>query len=244
MSQLHWTSPFQEWPDRSVVAMSLILTGNLINDTRPLRDYSKLKHLGLVGISEFPKEVLDLRLKELVLHSNQIKSLPHEIGNMVNLVRLDLSVNMISSLPREIGWLCNLSTLDLSWNRLERLPKEIGQLKKLGYLDLSHNQLVELPKEMDQLSLQVLILEENRLESFPRFCKVLNIRNNPIHQVNAVQLQTLVADQNMGANFFTLDQTELDLVSQSILPFELINSFPRFRPTFENRHKLKYRIIQ
>ena len=49
--------------------------------------------------------------KKLYLNDNQIKEIPKEIGNLINLQHLFLSNNQIKEIPKEIGNLINLQEL-------------------------------------------------------------------------------------------------------------------------------------
>lgn len=49
-------------------------------------------------------------------------------------------------LSRPVGELCNLITLDVAHNQLEHLPKEIGNCTQITNLDLQHNELLDLPE--------------------------------------------------------------------------------------------------
>lgn len=60
---------------------------------------------------------------------------------MCRLTRLDLSRNEIKFLPEDFGNLVNLKHLDLYSNKLEHLPFTFGGLVKLRYLDLKSNPL-------------------------------------------------------------------------------------------------------
>jgi Leucine-rich repeat (LRR) protein len=69
--------------------------------------------------------------------------LPAEIGNLYNLQELYLSHNQLSgSIPADIGNLVNLRIFDLSNNDFSgSIPTAIGNLVNLEKLDLSYNQL-------------------------------------------------------------------------------------------------------
>lgn len=54
-----------------------------------------------------------------------------------------------------IGELCNLITLDVAHNQLEHLPKEIGNCTQITNLDLQHNELLDLPETIGEDVLKV-----------------------------------------------------------------------------------------
>ncbi len=56
-------------------------------------------------------------MKTLDLFNNKLRSLPSEIGNLINLERLDLTNNQLSSLPNEI----------------EKIHKEIIEIDESSY---------------------------------------------------------------------------------------------------------------
>ncbi|EMY16264.1 leucine rich repeat protein [Leptospira weilii str. Ecochallenge] len=109
-----------------------------------------------------PKEIGKLKkLRELHSYNNQLKAIPKEIGELKELQMLDLSHNQFKTLPKEFGNLQNLQILELIGNQLTTLPKEIGKLKNLRELNLSRNQLTTLPKEIGHLkNLQELYLDD------------------------------------------------------------------------------------
>jgi len=76
----------------------------------------------------------------LDIGKNQLKEIPHEIGNLTKLEMLYLSCNELINLPPEIGKLTNLNTLDINRNQLTSLPPEIGYLSdNLKFLMFDHN---------------------------------------------------------------------------------------------------------
>ena len=74
-------------------------------------------------------------LQELILHRNQLVTIPVEVGALVNLQRLDLSYNSLEGcLVDSIGLATSLVHLDLSFNRLVQLPRSIVGLQKVTLL--------------------------------------------------------------------------------------------------------------
>ncbi|XP_022764325.1 LRR receptor-like serine/threonine-protein kinase EFR [Durio zibethinus] len=87
---------------------------------------------------------LSASLQYLILHDCKIKgNIPIEIGNLSNMIRLDLSLNELSgSVPATIGRLKNLQVLELDDNKLQgSLPSELCGLKELCRLLLAANEL-------------------------------------------------------------------------------------------------------
>lgn len=81
--------------------------------------------------------------------------LPPELGDLSNLMHLDLADTAIDVLPSTIGNLSNLVELDLSKNKLNTVPPEFGALSNVTKINLSENQLDFLPAEIGNASLLV-----------------------------------------------------------------------------------------
>jgi Leucine-rich repeat (LRR) protein len=131
------------------------------------------------NLKQIPKEIFDLvEITKLYLSFNQITSLPSEIGKLVNLEELDVSSNQITSLPPEIGKLVNLEILDVSRNQLTSLPSDIGKLVNLEKLFVFGNQITTLPSEIGKLvNLKELDVSRNRLTSLPSdIGKLINLK--------------------------------------------------------------------
>jgi len=87
------------------------------------------------------------------LFRNKLKTLPHTIGKLTNLVLLDLRNNLftVEMLPPELGNLVSLRKILLSNNKLTTLPPEFRSLTSLNDLDVSNNQITDLPQEVGEL---------------------------------------------------------------------------------------------
>nr|GMD15532.1 MDIS1-interacting receptor like kinase 2-like [Ipomoea batatas] len=70
-------------------------------------------------------------------------SIPPQIGNLTELQHLDLNCNSMSGvIPHQIGKLRELQYLDLNGNDISGvIPHQIGNLRELQYLDLSFNEI-------------------------------------------------------------------------------------------------------
>lgn len=122
--------------------------------------------------SEIAESVLPLSetLKRLDLSGIRLSSLPTELlVQMANLERLDISRNQIqdlSPLCEQFASLDNLVEILAYSNSIRRLPTNFRRFSNLRRLNLSSNSLTRCDGIDELKCLQVLILDNNRLESF------------------------------------------------------------------------------
>ena len=95
----------------------------------------------------------------------------------------------LSHLPEEIGELSELLQLQISRMPLEELPNSIVQLSKLERLIITHTKLSTLPDGINRLSnLKVLILADNQFQSLPaelgllKNLRVFEIQGSPLER--------------------------------------------------------------
>ena len=108
------------------------------------------------------------RVTRIILNSNHLSgSLPPELGDLTELMVLDLYHNQITgNLPAELGDLTHLAMLMLEMNRLNgSIPSTFGNLAGLQYLNISGNSLGgSIPPEIGLLTnLYTLQIIANRL---------------------------------------------------------------------------------
>jgi len=126
------------------------------------------KEINLSGknLTLFPMDVLSqTQSTKLILSNNKLRSLPSQIGELVNLEELYLDHNDLQgSLPGEIRKIPNLRILDVQHNNMTGIPAEIGQLRNLSALNYSYNGLDTYPNEIANLkdNLKVLDISRNK----------------------------------------------------------------------------------
>ncbi|XWS10439.1 hypothetical protein CRYUN_Cryun39dG0078400 [Craigia yunnanensis] len=116
---------------------------------------------------KLPVSIGNLSVQQFAGFGCNIKgSIPEEIGNLSNLIDLDLDNNeFIGSIPITIGRLRNLQSLSLQGNKLEgSFPTELCNLKSLGFLYFTGNKLAgPIPTCLgDLVSLRYLYLGSNK----------------------------------------------------------------------------------
>ncbi|XP_052462023.1 leucine-rich repeat and calponin homology domain-containing protein 1-like isoform X5 [Carassius gibelio] len=118
-------------------------------------------------LSVLPACVCGLPLRVLNASNNKLNALPESIGQLTNLMELDVSCNEITALPRHIGQLRALRELNVHRNLLCVLPEDLADLPLVKF-DFSCNKVSTIPvcyRKMAQL--QSLQLENNPLQSPP-----------------------------------------------------------------------------
>lgn len=87
----------------------------------------------------------------LDLHSNNLRSLPDDIGFLQCLTTLDLGDNVLKKLPESFGRLLQLESLNLCRNKFKDFPTCVVKLNKLRRLDITENEINRLPANFYEL---------------------------------------------------------------------------------------------
>ncbi|XP_045833909.1 leucine-rich repeat and calponin homology domain-containing protein 1 isoform X2 [Meles meles] len=142
-------------------------------------------------LSALPACLCGLPLKVLIASNNKLGALPEEIGQLKQLMELDVSCNEITALPQQIGQLKSLRELNVRRNYLKVLPQELVDLPLVKF-DFSCNKVLVIPicfREMKQL--QVLLLENNPLQSPPaQICTKGKVHIFKYLSIQACQIKT------------------------------------------------------
>ncbi|UOQ50763.1 leucine-rich repeat-containing protein kinase family protein [Hymenobacter cellulosivorans] len=132
------------------------------------------------GLTEFPREILDLAdtLEVLNLTGNQLSALPTDLSRLRKLRILFCSENRFTEVPAVLGQCPELSMVGFKANQIQTLPGA-ALPPKLRWLILTDNQLQELPAEIGNCpELQKLMLAGNQLTALPealRHCHRLEL---------------------------------------------------------------------
>ncbi|KAK3326224.1 Endonuclease/exonuclease/phosphatase [Apodospora peruviana] len=133
-------------------------------------------------------------LQELYIASNQLTSLPADIGRLRNLRLLEASNNQISELPPEIGMCTNLKTLLLFDNQIHTLPHELGFLYMLEMLGIEGNPLNHAMKqeimERGTKSLVNMLLEQAPISLPPAARKPIIVQEDVSPNLERVKVFT------------------------------------------------------
>lgn len=126
-------------------------------------------YLGWNMLTSVPPQLRCLYgLNALFVGNNHLSSIPDWIGELGNLIWLDIARNGISELPQALRRIHGLSRLTLSNNVIEELPEWFGDLGHLSEVDLVGNLLRQIPDSIARLeNLTHLYLAENNLVTVP-----------------------------------------------------------------------------
>ena len=120
-----------------------------------------------------------------ILNSQHLTTFPMEIKkHKMDIKILDLSFNNIKELPYDIGEFLNLEILCLSGNQLDTIPQEIKHLIKLKKLYIGFNQLISLPREINKLTnLEELYLYGNKIKTIPSLQELIHLKELAIDKL-------------------------------------------------------------
>lgn len=158
---------------------TLILNNNPLEEAK-IRQIERLKTLKSLHLANTQRNSHNTdpyllgeltNLVELNLSSNQLVKVPEDLSSLKELKRFNLSENLIEKMPDNFGnWWPKLETLNLSRNKLAAIPPSLCKLCNLKRLYLNDNQLTfeGLPATLGKLhQLELFMAARNKLELIP-----------------------------------------------------------------------------
>jgi hypothetical protein len=149
------------------------------------------------GLTEFPREILDLAdtLEVLNLTGNALRSLPDDLCRMQRLRVLFCSDNQFEELPEVLGQCPSLEMVGFRANQIQRVPAA-ALPAKLKWLILTENRLRALPEAIGDCGrLKKLMLSGNDLTELPavlagcRELELLRVAANQLTELPAAVLR-------------------------------------------------------
>ena len=111
-------------------------------------------------------------LEELNLSDNELRTLPPQIVNLIELRHLNLSRNQLDKLPLDFPNLELLAVLDLSHNQLKELPGNWEKMAGMYQLFINHNQFSRLPDNLKGIGADEAIevfVHKNQITELPKW---------------------------------------------------------------------------
>jgi Leucine-rich repeat (LRR) protein len=181
------------------VTSDILTKYNITNDDiiNNLIKFKNLKKLYIdLNLTQLPDSIGNLtNLIDLNLQNNKLSELPDSISNLKKLQKLTFYSNNFTNIPDVIFKLTSLISLNFSSNNLTEIPDDIKYLNKLKELYLVNNNLSELPDSIKELNnLEELNLNETKFTIFPNV--ITKLSNLKILNFNYNQLTEL--DNNIG----------------------------------------------
>lgn len=175
------------------------------SDIQEICKLTNLKSLTMKGVSYCQSGI----------YRHELDTLPSEVGNLINLEKLNLSDNHLTYLPCEIGKLTKLIYFELYGNNLTSLPDEFSNLIDLQKLSLYGNKLKTIPTVLNNLTnLKYLELGNNDIESITD--EIPNLIN--LEKLHLQHNKNLESVSDILGNFINLKELDLSFNKLIIVP--------------------------
>ena len=196
-------------------------------------------------------ELLAHSLNFLSLNNVSIVRLPKQIGQLTNLIRLEITNTGLASVPDDIGNLTSLEILNLSNNNITELPTTITNIRTLTELNLNNNfnlrTVQTLTGHRSLISLQINNCSIKELpRNLPRLTS-LHMSNNNLNHIFYIKSLGYATPNEKS---FYLDNNQIKHIPRQIKRVQNIaflyldhNSIPALHPNFFNIKALRYLCI-
>ena len=162
-------------------------------------------------------------LRRLDISSLKLDQLNEDLlENLFGLERLDIGFNKLQddSIPSCFSKLENLVELSAHYNKLSQVPKVLRKLKNISRLKLGHNDIQSMDGIERLKKLQVLVIENNKIETIAREVyqnlkrlELWHVSNNLLKEVHSdIRLLRYLRDLDISGNSLSTLPPELFLL--------------------------------
>ena len=210
------------WPkDRPFVCEDLSLDGVLEVDAWRYSTYTE-------QIGSLPDQIGQLKnIKELWLENQQLEELPPAIFELEDLEVLRLEENDLSALPADLGKVRKLRVLDLNSNfGLESLP-DPEFLQNLEELNLENTRIKEVPESFFELkNLKEIVLENCELEKdtamVRKFFKAFPDAKIETRAREAIEIEDAPDDEYLGMESIEVDDFHINYLPKALFKADVV----------------------
>ncbi len=135
-----------------------------LTDSAIVRSILDLNGKTSVSVESVAPNMKDGKILELMFDNLNLDTIPPVIGKL-RLTELSLGSNSIRSLPNEIFKIAQLNYLDISNNPLMSISDDIVSLQSLKTLDIENIGVTTLPISITKSSIEFLFINGNSLDS-------------------------------------------------------------------------------
>lgn len=164
------------------------------------RHWSVIQNTTLTPVTYLPEAIGQLtNLLKLELICNELYTLPQSIGSLNKLEELEIRDLYLTELPESIGKLkCLIKLMIIDSYELKVLPDSIGQLSSLQELDIYCGGLTKLTESISELSnLQELCILHTELTELPESIgQMTNLKRLLIRDNNVAHLPDGIVNLN------------------------------------------------
>lgn len=161
----HYVVPIEKFLERKhfYPAYGVNTSFQLLPAIRHMQNLTEILLRYQPHVKTLPSEIGKLvNLEKIYCENCGITTIPTTLGLLINLKKFSVFNCNLQTIPTEIGNLQNLEELLLINDNLNQLPTELGKLEKLIVLNLHHNSLKTIPSELGSLTkLRCLSIDKN-----------------------------------------------------------------------------------